>query len=237
MNEICDGQESRVSSEPRTSLLSNRWLQLTAGIVGMIAVANFQYAWTLFVLPLHERHGWSEVAIQDALYLFFISAQTWLVPLEGYLAERFGPRRLLILGGVLAAAAWVLNAYTSSLVVLYAAQVLSGCGSGIVYSISMGSALKWFPDRRGLAAGLTAAAFGAGSAATVLPVSWAIQHHGYQAAFLWFGLGQGLVVVLAGLVMHFPRADEVPAPAQPRVLQSRREYTPGEMLKSPAFWL
>src|SRR5215467_6154551 len=153
---------------------SNRWVQLVAGIVGMIAVANYQYSWTLFVLPLQDRNGWSEVDIQHALYLFFVPAQTWLVPLEGYLAERFGPRKLLISGGILAGLGWIISAETSSLGVLYLAQALSGCGSGIVYSISMGSALKWFPDRRGLAAGLTAAAFGAGAAATVRPVRWTI---------------------------------------------------------------
>jgi len=237
MNEISGCQESRVSCEPRTSLFSNRWVQLTAGIVGMIAVANFQYAWTLFVLPLHRRHGWSEVAIQDALYLFFITAQTWLVPLEGYVAERFGPRKLLFIGGILAALAWVINAYTSSLTILYLAQVLSGCGSGIVYSISVGNALKWFPDRRGLAAGLTAAAFGAGSAATVRPIRWTIANAGFEAAFFWFGIGQGLVILLAALIIRFPRAGEVPAPLQSKLLQTGRDFTPREMLRSPIFWL
>jgi OFA family oxalate/formate antiporter-like MFS transporter len=214
----------------------NRWMQLTAGIAGMVAVANFQYSWTLFVPPL-RKHGWSDVAILDALNLFFIQAQTWLVPVEGYLADRFGPRRLLVGGGALAALAWVINAQTSSLAVLYGAQVLSGVGSGIVYSISMGNALKWFPDRRGLAAGLTAAAFGAGSAATVLPIDWTIEHAGYQAAFLWFGLGQGLVVVLAGLLMRFPSAGEVPAPTRVKVLQSGHETPPRDTLRSPVFWL
>src|SRR5262249_31108400 len=175
--------------------------------------------------------------IQYALYFFFIPAQTWLVPLQGYLAERFGPRKLLVSGGILASLGWIINANTSALGILYAAQVLAGCGSGIVYSISMGSALKWFPDRRGLAAGLTAAAFGAGAAATVRPVRWTIFHYGYEQAFLWFGLGQGLVIVLAALVMRFPRSGGAPAPAQARVLQSQREYTPGEVLRTPGFWL
>src|SRR3954451_24239147 len=139
--------------------LSNRWVQLVAGIIGMVAVANFQYSWTLFVLPLQERHGWEEVEIQYALYLFFVPAQTWLVPLEGYLAERFGPRKLLVSGGALAGLAWCINAGGASLSALYAAQALSDCGSGIVYRVSVGNSLKWFPDRRGLAAGLTAAAF------------------------------------------------------------------------------
>src|SRR4051794_3018073 len=161
---------------------SNRWVQLVAGIVGMVAVANFQYSWTLFVQPLHALRGWEVVDIQYGLYLFFVPAQTWLAPLEGYLAERFGPRKLLISGGVLAGLGWCVNAGASSLGVLYAASVLAGCGSGIVYSVSMGNALKWFPDRRGLAVGLTAAAFGAGAAATVRPVRWAIVHHGCQHA-------------------------------------------------------
>jgi OFA family oxalate/formate antiporter-like MFS transporter len=223
---------------PGTPPASNAmpWLQLAAGILAMVAVANFQYAWTLFVDPL-KRHGWSRVEILDALTLYFTLAQTWLVPAEGYLAERFGPRRLLVVGGIVAGLAWVINSRTESLLVLYAAQIVAGCGSGIVYGISMGNALKWFPHRRGLAAGLTAAAFGAGSAATVLPIRWTIADAGYEAAFLWFGLGQGLIVVLAGLVTRFPRPGEAPAPVQPRVLQSRRDYSPSEMLKSPAFWL
>ncbi len=225
------------SFTPGRALFRNRWMQLTAGIVGMVAVANFQYSWTLFVPELQREYGWSRVAVLDALNIFFISAQTWLVPLEGYLAERFGPRRLLLAGGALAGLAWVVIANTPSLVVLYAAQVLCGCGSGIVYGLSMGSALKWFPDRRGLAAGLTAAAFGAGSATTVLPIELTIQHHGYQQAFVWFGLGQGLVVMLAGLLMRFPGPGEVPAAAEMKAIQGGRDYTPREMLKVPAFWL
>src|SRR5437773_991197 len=107
---------------------SNRWVQLVAGIAGMVAVANFQYSWTLFVLPLQNRHGWKEAQIHYALCLVFVPGQTWLVALEWYLAERFGPRKLLISGGVLASLGWIINAGTSSRSVLYAAQALTGCG-------------------------------------------------------------------------------------------------------------
>src|SRR5436305_9669507 len=132
------------------ALANNRWVQLSAGVLSLVAVANFQYAWTLFVGPLEERHGWSREAIQVAFSLFLL-AQTWLVPAEGYLADRFGPRLLLLAGSMFVTLAWAMNARADSLALLYAAQVLSGCGSGIVYGISMGNALKWFPDRRGLA--------------------------------------------------------------------------------------
>ena len=218
-------------------LAHHRWLQLGAGILGMVAVANFQYAWTLFVRPLQEAHGWDRVHIYDALYFYFVPAQTLLVPLHGYLAERFGPRPMVMLGGILAALAWVINAHTDSLALLYAAQVLSGCGSGIVYSVSIGNALKWFAYRRGLAAGLTAAAFGAGSAATILPIRWTIRAAGYQDAFLWFGLGQGIAIILAGAIMCFPTGNEVPAAVPSKVLQTRFDYTPRAMLRQRSFWL
>lgn len=218
------------------SLLSNRWVQLTAGIVGMVAVANFQYGWTFFVDPLQDQFGWKKGAIQVAFTLFVL-AETWLVPLEAYLADRFGPRRMIAAGAVLAAAAWALNSTADSLSLLYLAQIIGGCGAGMVYGTCIGSALKWFPDRRGLAAGLMAAAFGAGAALTVEPILWTIEHAGYRSAFLWFGLGQGSVVLLAALVLRFPRPHEAPAPAQPRIRQSARDFTPWETARSPLFWL
>jgi OFA family oxalate/formate antiporter-like MFS transporter len=217
--------------------LSNRWLQLLAGIVGLVAVANFQYSWTLFVLPLHDQHGWDVEDIQIALYSFFIPAQAWLVPLHGMLAERFGPRKVLFIGGTLAGLGWMINASATSLGILYTAQTLAGCGSGMIYSVSMGNTLKWFVDRRGLATGLTAAAFGTGAAVTVGPIRWTIQNSGYEAAFFWFGLGQGLIILLAALIIRFPRPVEAAAPAQSRVLQSGHDYTPMEMLRSHGFWV
>jgi OFA family oxalate/formate antiporter-like MFS transporter len=211
-------------------------VQLAAGIVGMVAVANFQYGWTFFVDPLRAKHGWDREAIQVAFTLFVL-AETWLVPLEAYLADRFGPRRILLAGAALAALAWCMNAVAGSLAVLYAAQLIGGCGAGMVYGTSVGSALKWFPHRRGLAAGLTAAAFGMGSALTVLPILFTIRHAGYQAAFLWFGLGQGLVVAGAALFVRFPRPHEAPVLSKPKVRQSTHDSTPGETLRAPAFWL
>ncbi len=217
-------------------LLRNRWVQLSSGILSLIAVANFQYAWTLFVLPLQARHGWSRVDIQNG-YILFLLTQAFLVPLEAHFAERFGPRRLLIAGSLLVALAWTVNARAETLAVLYMGQILSGSGAGIAYGINMGNALKWFPDRRGLAAGLCAAAFGAGSALTVIPIERMIKRSGYEAAFQWFGLGQGMVILLCALVVRFPRSDELPLPASSKVLQTGRDYTPGEVLRSPAFWL
>jgi OFA family oxalate/formate antiporter-like MFS transporter len=162
--------------------------------------------------------------------------QTWLVPVHGYLVDRFGPRLMISAAGVFVGAAWVLNAYADSLLLLYLAAVIGGLGVGIVYGGAVGNALKWFPDRRGLAAGLTASGYGAGSALTVLPIQHTIQTWGYEAAFFWFGLSQGLVVLLVGLLLRAPSPGELPTPAA-AVPQSQRDFGLAEVVRSPPFWV
>jgi OFA family oxalate/formate antiporter-like MFS transporter len=123
-----------------------------------------------------------------------------------------------------------------SLGLLYIGAAVGGIGAGVIYGGSVGNALKWFPDRRGLAAGLTAAGFGAGSALTVIPIANMIRSSGYESAFLWFGLGQGIIVIIVAMLLRAPEAGEVPAPAAPAVQQTRRDYVPREVLKTPPFW-
>ncbi len=221
---------------PAIASQSIRWGQLVAGIICMVMIANLQYGWTLFVNPIDQKYHWGRAGIQVA-FTIFVLMETWLVPLEGYLIDKFGPRVMVSGSGVLVAIAWVMNAYAHSLTLLYLAAAIGGIGAGIVYGASVGNALKWFPDRRGLAAGLTAAGFGAGSALTVVPIANMIASSGYEAAFLWFGLGQGIVVVLVALFLRAPARGEVVGPAAPAVQQSRRDYGPAEVLKSPAFWV
>jgi MFS transporter, OFA family, oxalate/formate antiporter len=136
---------------------------------------------------------------------------------------------------VLVAVAWAFNSVADTLTSLYVAAAIGGIGAGAIYGTCIGNALKWFPDHRGLAAGLTAAGFGAGSALTIIPIQGMIQTSGYEATFLWFGLGQGVVVVVLSLLLRAPRPGE--APSSTRLRQSRRDYTPLEMLSSPIFWV
>src|SRR5437588_5830583 len=143
--------------------VSGRWLQLIIGIVCMTMIANLQYGWTLFVGPIDAKYHWGRAAIQVA-FTIFVVLETWLVPVEGYIVDRFGPRWVVVVGGALCALAWALNSIASSLAMLYFAAALGGIGAGAVYGTCIGNAVKWFPGRRGLAAGLTAAGFGAGSA-------------------------------------------------------------------------
>ncbi len=215
---------------------STRWLQLALGILIMVMIANLQYGWTLFVNPLAAKFHWTKAAIQVAFTLFVLT-ETWLVPFEGYLVDLFGPKVLVAIGGVLVGIAWIINSQAATLSTLYLGAIVGGVGAGIVYGTAVGSALKWFPDRRGLAAGLTAAGFGAGSALTIVPIYNMIQTTGYQAAFFNFGILQGAVVLVAAAFLRAPRKGEVTVTAAPGVRQSARDYAPTEMLRTPAFWL
>jgi MFS transporter, OFA family, oxalate/formate antiporter len=215
---------------------ATRWGQLIFGIICMVMIANLQYGWTLFVNPIDQKYHWGRAAIQVA-FTIFVLTETWLVPFEGYLIDRFGPRVMVCGSGFLVAIAWMINAYADSLALLYLAAALGGIGAGVIYGASVGNALKWFPDRRGLAAGLTAAGFGAGSALTVVPIANMIVSSGYEAAFWWFGIGQGVVVIVIALLLRAPEAGEVPIPAAAAVLQSRRDYGPAEVLKTAPFWV
>ena len=180
----------------------------------MVAIANLQYGWTLFVDPIDAQFHWGRPAIQWTFTLFVL-AETWPMPLVGFVVDRFGPRLIGIAGGLLIAAGWGLNAMAQSLSTLYVGGVLTGIGAGIVYATCIGNALKWFPHRRGLAAGLTAAAFGAGSALTVAPINSAIETHGYAAAFLWCGAIQGSAVVMCSLLSSVPSTNQSAAGAAP----------------------
>src|SRR5450631_1582721 len=148
------------ASQASASPFGNPWVQLIIGVICMACVANLQYGWTLFVNPIDAKYHWGRPAIQVA-FTIFVLIETWLVPVEGYLVDRYGPRWVVLTGGVMIALAWILNSYADTLVLLYLAAIVAGMGAGAVYGTCVGNALKWFPDHRGLAAGATAAGFGA----------------------------------------------------------------------------
>jgi OFA family oxalate/formate antiporter-like MFS transporter len=219
------------------ALASGRWWQLLIGIVCMSMVANLQYGWTLFVDPISDRFHWPKAAIQVA-FTIFVLTETWLVPIEGYLVDRFGPRPVTVGGAVLVGLSWVLNSVADSLVLLYVAAAVGGVGAGAVYGTCVGNALKWFPDRRGLAAGLTAMGFGAGSALTVVPIAAMIKASGYQATFLYFGLAQGLVVFMLGWFLRQPTRGGVGSPGNSSVTRlESNDFTPVQMIATPTFWV
>lgn len=230
---------TRTYSQPSAGLASSswtgsRWLQLVVGIVCMIATANLQYAWTLFVPEIQQTYGWERASIQIA-FTIFVLVQTWLAPVEGYFIDKFGPRLMVAFGALFIGAAWVVNSQATSLMGFYVGAAIGGIGVGSIYATCINNALKWFPDRRGLAVGLTAGGYGAGSAATILPIAAMIESSGFQHTFLFFGLLQGALAFVAAWFLRAPAASEVKASS--KLTQSKRDYTLKEALNTKLFWL
>ncbi len=218
----------------------NRVWQLAGCIVMMMAIANLQYAWTLFTIPISKAMGVKLSAVQLAFTLFIL-LETWLVPFEGWLIDKLGARLVVTVGGLMVGLSWIGSGMVTSLRGLYFCYGFGGIGAGAVYGACMGQALKWFPDRRGLAAGATAGSYGFGTALTVLPIQAMIGSSGYQSAFIVWGIIQGLVVIGVSQFMLAPPEDWKPANWRPvaavAARQSQVSYTPTQMLHSGTFYL
>jgi OFA family oxalate/formate antiporter-like MFS transporter len=229
--------------------INNRWFQLCASVIAMVMIANLQYAWTLFVPPMQKQTGWQLSDIQGAFALFILF-QTWVQPLDGWLVDRLGPRWFITAAGVLCGLGWAGMGYATSLPMLYTMYCLAGVGAAFVYSCSIGSALKWFKERRGLASGIMAAGFGGGTALFIPVISRMIDSDGYQATFVATGLFQGLVILVVAQFLRHPSAQPVsggpvrpgaagggvnPAPVSPARAEAR-QYTTFEVLATPRFY-
>jgi len=220
--------------------VNNRWFQLCASLVAMIMIANLQYAWTLFVNPLQQSTGWKLSDIQFAFTLFILF-QTWVQPLDGWLVDRLGPRGFITAAGLLCGLGWAGMGYATSLPMLYALYCLAGTGAAFVYSCSIGSALKWFKERRGLASGIMAAGFGGGTALFIPFIQSMIRDNGYQATFLTTGILQGVVIAVVAQVQRHPPAAGTPvkaagAAAATAERSDRKQFTTREVLRTPRFY-
>lgn len=219
--------------------MTTRWWQLTGSVITMVMIANLQYAWTLFVRPMQEATGWRLSEIQWAFTLFIL-LQTWVQPLEGWLIDRLGPRIFITAAGLLCGAGWACLAFAERLWQLYALYCLAGVGAAFVYSGAIASALKWFPDRRGLASGIIAAGFGSGTALFIPAIAYIIRQYDYRTAFLCTGIFQGVVIlVTAQMLRHPDPATLALQPAGKKAAKSRHTepLTTREMLRTLHFWV
>src|ERR1039457_1175450 len=226
---------SAVLTEPK---IVNRWLQMCACIIAMMAIANLQYAWTLFTKPLTLSLHATLAAVQIA-FAAFIFCETWLVPFEGYLIDRLGPRLIIGIGGMLVGAGWIGSGYSYTITGLYIWYAVGGIGAGAVYGGCTGNVLKWFPDHRGLCAGIVSGAYGIGTAVTVAPIDTMIRASGYRHAFIFWGILQGIIVTVAAMFIVAPPKGWLPKAWKrvARVHQANIDMTWYQMLKQPSFYL
>jgi len=226
-----------VSADRSTSVVQHRWFQLGASLVAMVMIANLQYAWTLFVEPIQDHTGWMLSDIQFAFTLFIV-LQVWTQPLDGWLIDRLGPRGFTSAAGLLCGFGWAGMGYATSLPMLYLFYGIAGIGAAFVYSASIGSALKWFQDRRGLATGILVAGFGGGTALFVPVVASVIAARGYQVAFVWTGVIQGAVIFAVAQFLRHPPKEPAwrPRSAVSAAAPERPQLTTLEMLRAPRFY-
>jgi len=224
-----------------TGVYSNRWAQLGLGVVAMMAISSPQYVWTLFTGPLNQKLGTTLAELQWTFSLLII-LQTWFSPFQAYLVDRFGPRLLIAVGALMSGGSWVLAAYSGDLWTLYLTYgVIGGFGTGIIYVGIIGLMVRWFPDRRGLATGLAAAGYGFGAFFTSFPIDAMIKSSGYAHTLVVWGIIQGVIGIVVAQGLRVPPENWQPADyvanAGQAEWQSKRSYTPAEMLKSPVFYL
>jgi OFA family oxalate/formate antiporter-like MFS transporter len=230
-----------VAVTERSGSLSNRWTQLLLGLIAMMAISSPQYVWTLFTGPLNQKLGTTLAEVQVTFSLLIV-LQTFFSPFQAYLVDRFGPKLLISVGATMSGGSWVLASYASSLTALYITYgVIGGFGTGIIYVGIIGLVVRWFPDRRGLATGLAAAGYGFGAFFTSFPIDNMIKTSGYERTLLVWGIIQAAIGVVAALGLRVPPEDFWPAGRNPETvqleMQSRRSYSPKEMLQSPIFYL
>lgn len=220
--------------------MTNRWVQLGASVVAMVMIANLQYAWTMFVVPIQKATGWVLSDLQWGFTLFILF-ETWVMPFEGWMIDRFGPRIFLSIAGVLCGIGWTALAYVTTLTQLYVFYSMAGVGAAFVYSGSIATALKWFPDKRGLASGMIAAGFGSGSALFIPVIAYLIRTASYQQAFLWTGILQGIIIIVAAQFLRHPDHQTASLKAaavvpNPKIRRNTEHFNTGEMLRTPHFY-
>ncbi len=213
---------------------SARWVQLLLGLVCMMAISSPQYVWTVFTKPLGTALGESAAAIQ-VTFSILIVLQTFFSPFQGWLVDKFGPKLLISVGCALTGLSWVLAAQVTSLVGLYLTYGLfAGIGTGIVYVGVVGLVVRWFPERRGFAAGIVAAGYGIGALFANAPIINSLAAEGLQATLVKFGVILGVIGVIAALGLKTAPAALA---AKAMEISSGRDVNTSDMLRSPIFWL
>jgi MFS transporter, OFA family, oxalate/formate antiporter len=217
-----------------------RWVRLWSAFVGMVMIGNLQYAWTLFAQPMVKAHASQNWKLSDVQWGFglFIAAGTWTMPFVASFIDKAGPRILMIISGLLCAIGWGSLGHVGGLTSFYLLYSMAGIGVACVYACGVATAVKWFPDRRGIASGIITAGYGMGAAAFNPLFDHLIRTIGYSDTFLWTGISHGAVIALAGLILVNPPADYKTGPSavKPKVRGHNLDFNYSEMLRTPQFY-
>ncbi|MFA7303877.1 MAG: OFA family MFS transporter [Methanoregula sp.] len=237
--------EREVTSLFGMPLAKGRWGLVVSGLIINLWLGSI-YAWSVFVKPLTDYYTnelGQAVTANDILMPFsvFLAVFAITMPFTGRIIDNYGPRNVTIIGGVLTGVGWLLGSFSSSVPMLYATfGVVGGIGVGIAYSVLVAVSARWFPDRRGLAVGLTVLGVGFSAFFTANIAGWLIGAYGVMNTFTIFGVVIIVLTILLALPLKFPPSGWVPEGWTPSALKPGEEkpceYTQSMMLKSSSFY-
>lgn len=222
---------------PMRTSARRRWTQLALGLVCMMSISSPQYVWTLMTRPLMTKLGIALPELQ-VTFSILVLLQAFCSPFQGALIDRFGPRLLISIGTLLAGASWMLAAHADSTLALYLTYGgVGGLGTGIVYVGVVGLMVRWFPHRRGFAAGVAAAGYGMGAIVTTFPVSASLAARGIDGTLALYGLIFAVVGFAASQGLRVPVEEPASALQEHAQGDTVRDWRPAQMLRAPLFWL
>jgi len=222
-----------------------RWALVIIGMLINLCLGTI-YSWSVFVAPLTSyftKDLGLTVTAGDVLLPFsvFLAFFALTMLFAGKYIEQYGPRNVTIVGGILTGLGWLLASFSTSVPMLYVLYgVIGGTGVGIAYGVPVAVAARWFPDRRGLAVGLTLLGFGFSAFFTANIASYLIGAYDVMTTFRIFGIAFVILTVLLAMPLKFPPAGWKPAgwaPPAPVAGQAVTcEFRRGEMVRTTSFY-
>jgi OFA family oxalate/formate antiporter-like MFS transporter len=203
----------------------------------MMVISIYQYSWFLFAYTIEKKFGWNPAAI-GMTFTVFAYAATFVQPFSGFIADSYGPRKMALVASFLVGIGFILCSFVSSPYVLYLYYGLGGLGVGVLYGISTACAVKWFPDKRGFAAGLVVFGFGAGTAIFNFFIQGLLDLKGLSTTFLWIGSFMLIILVPLSLLLNYPIQKSSPhSKSEGEKSENVTNYKPAEMLKTYQWFL
>ena len=209
-----------------------RWVIILSAFIIMMVISIYQYSWFLFAYTIESKFNWNPAAI-GMTFTVFAYAATFVQPFSGFIADSYGPRKMALAASFLVGIGFILCSFVSSPQALYLYYGLGGLGVGVLYGIAPACAVKWFPERRGFAAGLVVFGFGAGTAIFNFFIQALLDSKGLSSTFLWVGSCMLIILVPLSLLLRYP-AQEWSPPSKSEDKKSKQliNYKPAEMLKT-----